>query len=82
MKLKILILLLLTLISISCVNNIQQEKLIKMKKTNLDAYDTAYKSCILEFTYDECEYIYVKSGYGGGLTHKGNCKNCSQKNKQ
>ncbi len=24
---------------------------------------------------DRCEYIWVQSGYGGGLSHKGNCRN-------
>lgn len=24
---------------------------------------------------DSCEYVYFKSGYGLGLSHKGNCKN-------
>lgn len=24
---------------------------------------------------DGCEYVFVKHGYGGGLAHKGNCKN-------
>ena len=26
-------------------------------------------------TVDECQYVFKKSGYSGGLTHKGNCKN-------
>lgn len=24
---------------------------------------------------DGCEYVWAKGGYGGGLAHKGNCKN-------
>ena len=24
---------------------------------------------------DGCEYVWVKRGYGAGLTHKGNCNN-------
>lgn len=29
--------------------------------------------------YDSCEYIWVKRGYRGGLTHKGNCKYCIER---
>lgn len=25
---------------------------------------------------DGCEYVWVKGGYGGGLSHKGNCGGC------
>lgn len=28
-------------------------------------------------TVDSCEYVWVKRGYGGGLSHKGNCKYCT-----
>lgn len=31
---------------------------------------------------DGCEYIWVKRGYGGGLTHKGNCDNPEHKIKK
>lgn len=24
---------------------------------------------------DSCEYVVFNGGYGGGMTHKGNCKN-------
>jgi len=27
------------------------------------------------YTIDGCEYIWVKHGYGAGLTHKANCVN-------
>ncbi len=30
---------------------------------------------------DSCEYIWCKNGYGAGLTHKGNCKFCAERNK-
>lgn len=32
-------------------------------------------------TIDSCEYIWCKKGYGAGLTHKGNCKYCIERNK-
>jgi hypothetical protein len=28
---------------------------------------------------DSCEYVWCKNGYAGGLTHKGNCKFCAQR---
>jgi hypothetical protein len=30
-------------------------------------------------TIDSCEYVWVKNGYGAGLTHKGNCKYCAER---
>lgn len=30
-------------------------------------------------TIDSCEYIWVKAGYGAGLSHKGNCQFCAKK---
>lgn len=30
-------------------------------------------------TIDSCEYVWVKNGYGAGLTHKGNCKYCVER---
>ena len=30
-------------------------------------------------TIDNCEYVWVKEGYGAGLTHKGNCKYCTKR---
>lgn len=33
-------------------------------------------------TIDSCEYVWVKKGYGGGLSHKGNCKFCAERSKK
>tara|TARA_R100000951_G_scaffold115358_4_gene123197 strand:- start:333 stop:608 length:276 start_codon:yes stop_codon:yes gene_type:complete len=30
---------------------------------------------INEFTFEDCDYLYLKDGYRFGITHKGNCKN-------
>jgi hypothetical protein len=30
-------------------------------------------------TIDSCEYVWVEVAYGGGLSHKGNCKFCSER---
>ena len=30
-------------------------------------------------TIDSCEYVWVKRGYSGGLSHKGNCKFCAER---
>ena len=40
-----------------------------------DTVESKFGSEITVLTIDKCEYVWVKRGYGRGLTHKGNCKN-------
>jgi hypothetical protein len=37
--------------------------------------ESSFTGNISVVVVDSCEYVFVKSGYGGGLAHKGNCKN-------
>ncbi len=34
---------------------------------------------VIEIEVDSCEYVFYKYGYGGGLSHKGNCKYCAER---
>jgi len=47
-----------------------------MNYGNATRIDCGY---LYEFQYDSCEYVFVKFGYGGGLTHKENCKFCKER---
>lgn len=40
-----------------------------------DDIESEFGAGITILTIDNCEYVWVKRGHGGGLTHKGNCKN-------
>ena len=51
---------------------------VSCDETNVQTKQTGVKIFHLElkeFKHDDCEYIYVRSGYQFGMTHKGNCKN-------
>jgi len=45
------------------------------ERTQKDTVEVEFGCGITILTIDGCEYVWVKRGYGGGLTHKGNCKN-------
>lgn len=40
-----------------------------------DTVESEFGAGITVLTIDKCEYVWVKRGYSGGLTHKGDCKN-------
>jgi len=40
-----------------------------------DIVESEFGNGITILTIDKCDYVYVKRGNSGGLTHKGNCKN-------
>lgn len=42
----------------------------------------SFASTISVLTIEGCEYVWVNVGYGGGLSHKGNCKFCIERNKK
>jgi hypothetical protein len=63
---KVLLILIIGLLMVSC------------KKNNVNKVESKAVingSYIEEFKYEGCEYLWVRSGHGLGLTHKGNCKN-------
>ena len=49
----------------------------RVQKDTVEKYtvESEFGAEITILTIDKCEYVWVKQGYGGGLTHKGNCKN-------
>ena len=47
-----------------------------------DKNETVKNQGIQILTIDSCEYVWVKEGYGAGLTHKGNCKYCKIRNNE
>jgi hypothetical protein len=48
---------------------------VDSSRVQKDTVENEFGAGITILTIDECEYVWVKRGYGGGLTHKGNCKN-------
>lgn len=53
---------------------------VDLPHTNLRMHD---KCAVI--VIDSCEYLYTgdgKSYYGGGITHKGNCKYCAERRKK
>lgn len=48
---------------------------IDTSRVHKDTVETEFGAGIKILTIDKCEYVWVKRGNGGGLTHKGNCKN-------
>ena len=73
MKIKCLIL--LGVIFTSCVPQTESNK----KVTTEDLVSQDIKNHGIQIlTIDSCEYVWVKNGYGAGLTHKGNCKFCKK----
>lgn len=80
MKIKILILL-VTILFISCQNKIERENNDSEKPSNINYKTKAIQPDKIEIiTYDDCEYLILKeeidanSAYGF-MAHKGNCSN-------
>lgn len=48
---------------------------VDSNRVQKDTVESEFDAGITILTIDKCEYVWVKRGYGGGLTHKGNCKN-------
>ena len=48
---------------------------VDSSRVQKDTVESEFSAGITILTIDKCEYVWVKRGYGGGLTHKGNCKN-------
>lgn len=48
-------------------------------RVQTESLETHVGSGISIITVDSCEYVWVKKGYGGGLSHKGNCKYCARR---
>ena len=65
-----IILLLLTILFVSCYDNIEEREL-------KDVYQGKHVECL---EIDSCEYILVNGT--GWFSHKGNCKFCKQRNKK
>lgn len=61
------ILLLITLLLFSCDN--ESSEIVKTSGLKLN------NEPIEEFTFEGCDYIYLKKDSRFGITHKGNCKN-------
>ena len=62
----------------SCSVSTSENK--KATASNID--DNVVKNQGIQIlTIDSCEYVWVKNGYGAGLTHKGNCKYCAKRSK-
>jgi hypothetical protein len=38
-------------------------------------HESHFSDGIYIIEVDGCQYVWAKSGYGAGLTHKGNCSN-------
>ena len=49
------------------------------KRVQQDTIESGIGTGISVLTIDSCEYVWVKRGYGGGLSHKGNCKFCAER---
>lgn len=72
---KIKCLALLGVIFTSCAPQTESNK----KVTSEDLVSQDIKNHGVQIlTIDGCEYVWVKNGYGAGLTHKGNCKFCKK----
>jgi len=48
---------------------------VDSSRVQKDTVENDFGVGIRILTIDKCEYVWVKQDYGGGLTHKGNCKN-------
>ena len=72
-------LLLTTLLFIGCdpIDNGKR----KVEAIGLNGYSVT-NSGVQILIIDGCEYIWCKNGYGAGLTHKGNCQFCEERNKK
>lgn len=44
-------------------------------KASEQTVESDFNGSISIITVDSCQYVFVKKGYGGGLSHKGNCNN-------
>jgi outer membrane lipoprotein SlyB len=44
--------------------------------------ENSFASTISVLTIESCEYVWVSVGHAGGLSHKGNCKFCIERNKK
>ena len=48
----------------------------KERPEGMEVKGAGHLEDIRVFEVDGCQYVWVKSGYGGGLSHKGNCSGC------
>jgi len=44
-------------------------------ETNSKVIASSFFGAVRILEIDGCEYVFVKDGYSGGLSHKGNCSN-------
>lgn len=75
----ILFYLTLMIISTSCSIRFPEEDGKITSSTRVIKNDLVGMCAII--TIDSCEYVFVKYGYRAGLSHKGNCKFCAERNK-
>ncbi len=50
----------------------------RVKSNRKNMFNTVYNFEVIEI--DGCEYLIGTHGYGGFMTHKGNCKFCAERN--
>lgn len=63
--------LLLCLVGFACVDQANTHQNVTATVVTVDSPS----GFIQIVTIDGCEYVFMKSGNGGGLAHKGNCRN-------
>ena len=55
---------------------------VDSNRVQKETLESEFGAGISVMTIDSCEYVWVKRGYGGGLSHKGNCKFCAERSKK
>jgi hypothetical protein len=55
---------------------------VDSNRVQKETLESKFAAGISVMTIDSCEYVWVKRGYGGGLSHKGNCKFCAERSKK
>jgi hypothetical protein len=55
---------------------------VDSNRVQKEILESEFASGISIMTIDSCEYVWVKRGYGGGLSHKGNCKFCVKRSEK
>ena len=71
---------LLVAIALSSCGNVDSNRV--QKGVQKETIENEFGADITVMTIDSCEYVWVKQGYGGGLSHKGNCKFCAERSKK
>lgn len=55
---------------------------VDSSRVQKETIESEFGAGISVMTIDSYEYVWVKRGYGGGLSHKGNCKFCAERSKK